>query len=39
MGSLAAGVTGTSHISWTIRMRDFSFTADQSGQKSLVSEV
>ena len=32
-------VTGTSHISWTITMGDFSFTADESNQISLVSEV
>jgi hypothetical protein len=32
-------VTGTSHISWTIQMGDFSFTADESNQISLVSEV
>jgi hypothetical protein len=32
-------VTGTSHISWTVRMGDFSFTAAESGQKSLASEV
>jgi hypothetical protein len=32
-------VTGTSHISWTITMGGFSFTAEESGQTSLVSEV
>ena len=32
-------VTGTSHISWTITMGDFSFTADESNQISLTSEV
>jgi hypothetical protein len=32
-------VTGTSHISWTIKMGDFSFTADESNQISLTSEV
>ena len=32
-------VTGTSHISWTVTMGDFSFTADESGQTSLTSEV
>jgi len=32
-------VTGTSHISWTVEMGGFSFTADESGQTSLVSEV
>ena len=32
-------VTGTSHISWSVEMGDFSFTADESGQKSLTSEV
>jgi hypothetical protein len=32
-------VTGTSHISWTVRMDGFSFTAAESGQTSLVSEV
>ena len=32
-------VTGTSHISFTVQMGDFSFTADDSGQTSLVSEV
>ena len=32
-------VTGTSHISWTITMGGFSFTADESGQTSLTSEV
>jgi hypothetical protein len=32
-------VTGTSHISWTITTGDFSFTADESSQQSLTSEV
>ena len=32
-------VTGTSHISWTVTMGGFSFTADESGQNSLTSEV
>jgi hypothetical protein len=32
-------VTGTSHISWTVTMGDFCFTADESGQNSLTSEV
>jgi hypothetical protein len=32
-------VTGSSHISWTVEMNGFLFTADESGQKSLVSEV
>lgn len=32
-------VTGTSHISWTVEMSGFSFTADEAGQTSLVSEV
>ena len=32
-------VTGTSHISWTVTMGNFSFTADESGQDSLTSEV
>lgn len=32
-------VTGTSHISWSVEMGDFSFTADESGQMSLTSEV
>jgi hypothetical protein len=32
-------VTGTSHISWTVEMNGFSFTADESGQTSLVSQV
>ena len=32
-------VTGTSHISWTVKMGDFSFTASESGQNSLTSEV
>ena len=32
-------VTGTSHISFTVQMGDFSFTADETGQKSEVSEV
>jgi hypothetical protein len=32
-------VTGTSHISWTVTMGDFSFTASKSGQNSLTSEV
>lgn len=32
-------VTGTSHISWTITSGGFTFTASESGQKSLVSEV
>jgi hypothetical protein len=32
-------VTGTSHISWTVTMGNFSFTASESGQNSLTSEV
>jgi hypothetical protein len=32
-------VTGTSHISWTVTTGDFSFTAAESGQTSLTSEV
>jgi hypothetical protein len=32
-------VTGTSHISWTVTMGDFSFTAAESSQTSLTSEV
>jgi hypothetical protein len=32
-------VTGTSHISWSITSGGFSFTAAESGQTSLVSEV
>jgi hypothetical protein len=32
-------VTGTSHISWNVETDDFSFTADESGQISRVSEV
>ena len=32
-------VTGTSHISWTVKTKDFSFTASESGQISLASEV
>jgi hypothetical protein len=32
-------VTGTSHISWTVTTGDSSFTADESGQNSLTSEV
>lgn len=32
-------VSGTSHISWTLEMSGFSFTAEESGQKSLVSQV
>jgi hypothetical protein len=32
-------VTGTSHISWSVTSGDFSFTADDAGQTSLVSEV
>jgi hypothetical protein len=32
-------VTGTSHISWTVTTKDFSFTASESGQNSLTSEV
>lgn len=32
-------VTGTSHISWSVTEGDFSFTADEAGQTSLVSEV
>jgi hypothetical protein len=32
-------VTGTSHISWTVRMGGFSFTASESDQNSLTSEV
>lgn len=32
-------VTGTSHISWTVTTEDFSFTAAESGQNSLTSEV
>jgi hypothetical protein len=32
-------VTGTSHISWTVTMGDFSFTASESNQNSLTSEV
>jgi hypothetical protein len=32
-------VTGTSHISWTVKTGGFTFTADNSGQKSLTSEV
>jgi len=32
-------VTGTSHISWTVTTGGSSFTADESGQNSLASEV
>lgn len=32
-------VTGTSHISFTVKEGGFSFTADETGQKSEVSEV
>ena len=32
-------VTGTSHISWKVTMGGFSFTASESGQNSLTSEV
>ena len=32
-------VTGTSRISWTATMGDFSFTSGESGQTSLTSEV
>ena len=32
-------VTGTSHVSWTVTMGGFSFTAAESGQNSLTSEV
>ena len=32
-------VTGTSHISWTVTTGDFCFTAAESGQHSLDSEV
>ncbi len=32
-------VTGTSHVSWSVKMGGFSFTADESGQISRVSEV
>jgi len=32
-------VTGSSHISWTVTMGNFSFTASESGQNSLTSEV
>lgn len=32
-------VTGTSHISWTVTTGGFSFTADESAQNSLTSEV
>ena len=32
-------VTGTSHLSWSVEIGDFSFTADESGQISLTSEV
>jgi hypothetical protein len=32
-------VTGTSHISWTVKIGGFSFTAARSGQTSLTSEV
>ncbi len=32
-------VTGTSHVSWSVEMGDFSFTADESGQISRTSQV
>jgi len=32
-------VAGTSHISWSVQMGGFSFTAAEAGQVSLVSEV
>jgi hypothetical protein len=32
-------VTGTSHISWTVTTKGLSFTASESGQNSLTSEV
>ena len=32
-------VTGTSHISWSVSSGSFHFTADESGQTSVVSEV
>lgn len=32
-------VTGTSHVSWSVKSGDFSFTAAESGQISRVSEI
>jgi len=32
-------VTGTSHVSWSVTEGDFSFTADDSGQTTVASEV